>query len=301
MVETVARLQRVHHAYGEVVALDGVSLEIKQGEVLADLGPNGAGKTTAVSLLLGTLAVQSGVADVFGQAPGSQAVRARRGAMLQISGVPETLTVREHIALFRSYYARSLDEQRLLAMAGLEELADRRFGKLSGGQQQRVMFALALAGDPELVFLDEPTTGLDLEARRNLWSEIRQLRGRGRSAVLTTHHLDEADALADRVVVIHRGRVIAEGTPAEIKSQSAGRRISCITGIPLERLSMIPGVASVTRNGQHTEILSSGPEDVLRTLLELDRSLRDLHVSGAGLEDAFIALTQSESEDEEAA
>ncbi|MDJ0654663.1 MAG: ABC transporter ATP-binding protein [Xanthomonadales bacterium] len=297
MAQTIARLEQVRHQYGDVVALDGVSVEIRQGEVLAVLGPNGAGKTTAVSLLLGTLTVQSGVAEVFGQTPGSQAVRARRGAMLQISGVAETLTVREHISLFRSYYARSLGEQRLLSMAGLEELADRRFGKLSGGQQQRVMFALALAGDPELVFLDEPTTGLDLEARRRLWHEIRQLRAMGRSAVLTTHHLEEADALADRVVVIHRGRVIAEGTPAQIKSRSAGRRISCITEIPLERLSMIPGVARAAHNGQHTEILSSAPEEVLRTLLEMDRSLRDLHVSGAGLEDAFIALTQTENEE----
>ena len=294
MSETVARLTGVRHAYGGVVALDGIDLAVWRGEVLAVLGPNGAGKTTAISLLLGSIPVQQGTAQVFGRQPGSQAVRVRRGAMLQISGLPETLTVAEHVDLFRSYYPRPLAADQLLAMAGISDLAQRRFGRLSGGQKQRVMFALALCGDPELVFLDEPTTGLDIEARRRLWDEIRSLKGSGRTAVLTTHYLEEADALADRIVVIHRGRAIAEGTPAQIKARTAGRRIRCITATPVERVRSMAGVVRVERSGQHLEILSTQPEDVVRALLELDAQLSDLTVAGAGLEEAFLALTRDD-------
>ena len=268
----LATMSAVTHRYGDVVALDGLDLEIRAGEVLAVLGPNGAGKTTAIGLLLGTLRAQEG------------------GAMLQVSGVPDTLTVAEHLELFSSYYPAPLPVSRLLAMAGLDELSDRRYGRLSGGQKQRVMFALALAGDPELVFLDEPTTGLDVEARRSLWNEIRELKAAGRTAVLTTHYLEEADALADRIAVIHQGRAIAEGTPAEIKSRAADRRVRCITSVNREDVAALPGVARVEANGQHLEILTARPEELLRTLLELDPDLRDLHVTGAGLEDAFLTL-----------
>ena len=156
---SLATMSAVTHRYGDVVALDGLDLEIRAGEVLAVLGPNGAGKTTAIGLLLGTLLTQDGTVRVFGHEPGASAVRMRRGAMLQISGVPDTLTIAEHVELFSSYYPAPLPVSRLLAMAGLEDLADRRYGRLSGGQKQRVMFALALAGDPELVFLDEPNDG----------------------------------------------------------------------------------------------------------------------------------------------
>ena len=183
--ECVAELAGVHHRYGDVVALDGLDLAVRAGDVLAVLGPNGAGKTTAISLLLGSLSVQRGEVRVFGAEPGAEAVRLRRGAMLQASGVPNTLTVIEHLELFCSYYPTPLPVPRLLAMAGLEDVGARRFQRLSGGQKQRVMFALALAGDPELVFLDEPTTGLDVEARRSLWREIRALKAAGRTAVLT--------------------------------------------------------------------------------------------------------------------
>ena len=288
----LATMSAVTHRYGDVVALDGLGLEIRAGEVLAVLGPNGAGKTTAIGLLLGTLPVQDGMVQVFGREPGASAVRMRRGAMLQVSGVPDTLTVAEHLELFSSYYAAPLPVSRLLTMAGLEALGDRRYGRLSGGQKQRVMFALALAGDPELVFLDEPTTGLDVEARRSLWNEIREMKAAGRTAVLTTHYLEEADALADRIAVIHRGRVVAEGTPAEIKSRSADRRVRCITSVSPAEVAALPGVARVEVGGQHLEILTMRPEDVLRTLLALDPDLRDLHVTGARLEDAFLTLVR---------
>ncbi len=289
----LATMSAVTHRYGDVVALDGLNLEIRAGEVLAVLGPNGAGKTTAIGLLLGTLRVQEGTVRVFGHEPGAGAVRMRRGAMLQVSGVPDTLTIAEHLELFSSYYPAPLPVSRLLAMAGLEELANRRYGRLSGGQKQRVMFALALAGDPELVFLDEPTTGLDVEARRSLWNEIRELKAAGRTAVLTTHYLEEADALADRIAVIHEGRVVAEGTPAEIKSRAADRRVRCITAVNRDEVAALPGVARVEVNGQHLEVLTTQPEELLRTLLALDPDLRDLHVTGARLEDAFLTLVRN--------
>ena len=288
----LATMSAVTHRYGNVVALDRLDLEIRAGEVLAVLGPNGAGKTTAINLLLGTLRAQEGTVEVFGRDPGARAARMRRGAMLQASGVPDTLTVAEHLELFSSYYPAPLPVSRLVEMAGLEDLHDRRYGKLSGGQKQRVMFALALAGDPELVFLDEPTTGLDVEARRSLWNEIRELKAAGRTAVLTTHYLEEADALADRIAVIHRGRVVAEGTSAEIKSRAADRSVRCITSVDAGAVAALPGVARVEVSGQHLEILTSRPEDLLRTLLDLDADLRDLQVSGAGLEDAFLTLVR---------
>ena len=296
----LAALTGVTHRYGDVVALDGLDLEIRRGEVLAVLGPNGAGKTTATGLLLGSLPVQQGAVRVFGRDPGARPVRMRRGAMLQVSGLPDTLTVAENLELFSSYYPAPLPVSKLLAMAGLEELAARRYGRLSGGQKQRVMFALALAGDPELVFLDEPTTGLDVEARRSLWNEIRGLKAAGRTAVLTTHYLEEADALADRIAVIHQGRVVAEGTPAEIKSRTADRRVRCITCVDRDEITSLPGVVRAEVNGRHVEILTARPEDLLRTLLARDPELRDLHVTGAGLEDAFLTLVR-DGESQEAA
>ena len=289
---TVAHLSGVTHRYGAVTALEEVDLEVRRGEVLAVLGPNGAGKTTAIHLLLGSLPVQTGAATVFGRRPDAPGVRARRGAMLQISGVPDTLTVGEHIDLFRAYYPAPLPASRLLAMAGIEGLERRRFGKLSGGQKQRVLFALALCGDPELVFLDEPTAGLDVEVRRGLWEEIRRHRESGRTTVLTTHYLEEADALADRIVVLHHGRVIAEGPPSTIKSRTGARRVRCVTRVTADAVRSVPGVVRSETRGQHLEVLTSRPEALVRELLDRDPDLRDLTVVGAGLEEAFLALTR---------
>ena len=291
----LARLAGVTHRYGEVVALESFDLEVRAGEVLAVLGPNGAGKTTAIRLLLGSLAVQEGQVRVFGGAPGSPPARRRRGAMLQASGVPETLTVREHLELFTAYYPAPLPVERLLALAGLDEIAERRFGGLSGGQKQRLFFALALAGDPELVFLDEPTAGLDLDGRLRLWDEIRRLREAGRAAVLTTHYLEEADALADRVAVVHRGSLIAEGKPAEIETRVAGRVVRCSTRLGEEEAKSLPGVVRVSRRGRRLELLTSEPEAALQRMFALDPDLGDLTVAGAGLEEVFLTLTRDES------
>ncbi|MYF63624.1 MAG: ABC transporter ATP-binding protein [Rhodothermaceae bacterium] len=284
-----ARLSSVTHHYGSVLALDGLDLEVRQGEVLGVLGPNGAGKTTAINLLLGNLRVQQGSVSVFGQDPGALQVRERRGAMLQVSGISGNLTVRENIELFTSYYPAPLAVANLLSMAGLEDLSERRFGKLSGGQKQRVMFALALAGDPELLFLDEPTTGLDVDARHRLWDEIRTLEV---TAVLSTHNLAEVDALADRVIVIHHGQRIADGTPAEIKSHAAGRLVRCVTSTLPNEITQLPGVIQAKVRGRHLEVQTTLPEDLVRNLLARDEELVDLTVEAVDLENAFLSLTK---------
>ena len=193
--------------------------------------------------------------------------------MLQVGRVPETLRVREHIDLFSTYYPKPLPLEEVLAVAGLEKLRDRKFGDLSGGQRQRTLFALAICGDPDLLFLDEPTAGLDVEARRALWEQIRRLIDRGKTVLLTTHYLEEADALADRIAVINKGEIIAEGTPAEIKAQTGGKRIRCITALSLAGLLQIPGVTSAKQDRDAVEIHAREAEPVVRALLARDPSL----------------------------
>jgi ABC-2 type transport system ATP-binding protein len=269
-----------------------VNFQVRAGEVVALLGPNGAGKTTAVKLLLGLLQPNAGKVRVFGGDPTNPENRIRAGAMLQVAKVPETLRVREHIDLFSSYYVSPLPAQEVLAAAGLEKLSDRKFGDLSGGQRQRVLFALAICGDPDLIFLDEPTVGLDVEARRMLWDEIRRMVTRGKTVLLTTHYLQEADALADRVAVINKGEIIAEGTPAEIKAKTAGKRIRCITSLSIGSLRQIQGVTEVKEDREAVEIHAAEAEAVVRELLACDRQLSGLEITTAGLEEAFLALTQ---------
>jgi ABC-2 type transport system ATP-binding protein len=288
----VASLEGVSKNYGRVRALKGVNFDVHTGELIALLGPNGAGKTTVVKLLLGLMPSNAGKVRVFGADPTNPANRTRTGAMLQVGRVPETLRVREHIDLFSSYYRKPLPASDILAAAGLEKIRDRKFAELSGGQKQRVLFALAICGDPDLLFLDEPTVGLDVEARRMLWDEIRQLVDRGKTVVLTTHYLQEADALADRIAVINQGEIIAEGTPADIKAQTSGKKIRCITSLDLSSVRRIPGVIEVKSDREAVEIHTSEAEPVVRELLNRDSSLSGLEVSSAGLEEAFLALTQ---------
>ncbi len=292
---SVARLDRASKRFGPVLALADATLDLARGRVTALLGPNGAGKTTAVRLLLGLSTPTSGTARVLGRDPRDAATRVHIGAMLQVATVPATLRVREHIQLFRSYYPRPLPYERVVEAAGLEGIDGTLFGRLSGGQKQRVLFALAICGDPELLVLDEPTVGLDVEARRLLWQSIRRLRADGRAVLLTTHYLDEADALADRIAVLARGRVVAEGSPAEIKARVPGRRMRVRTALAQEDVAALPGVASAASDGDATEILASSAEDVLRALLARDASLSILEVGGAGLEEAFLALVAAES------
>jgi len=295
---TVASLEGVNKNYGEIRALRNVDFRVRAGEVVALLGPNGAGKTTAVKLLLGLLQPNSGRARVFGGDPTNPENRMRTGAMLQVGRVPETLRVREHIDLFSSYYPNPMPPAEVLAAVGLEKLGDRKFGDLSGGQRQRVLFGLAICGDPDLLFLDEPTVGLDVEARRMLWDEIRRMVTRGKTVLLTTHYLQEADALADRVAVINQGAIIAQGTPSEIKAKTAGKRIRCITTLNLNILRQLPGVTEAKEDREAVEIHAIEAEPVVRELLARDARLSGLEISSAGLEEAFLALTQDHGQDE---
>jgi ABC-2 type transport system ATP-binding protein len=292
----VASLEGVNKSYGDIRALQNFTFTVGRGQIVALLGPNGAGKTTAVKLLLGLIQPDSGKARVFGADPTNPRNRMLVGAMLQVGRVPETLRVQEHIELFSSYYFKPLPIPDVLAVAGLEKVADRKFGDLSGGQRQRTLFALAICGDPNLLFLDEPTVGLDVEARRALWDGIRQLVERGKSVLLTTHYLEEADSLADHIAVINRGSIIAQGTPAEIKAQTSGKRICCKTRMDLRALLHIPGVIDAKQDRDAVEIKVQEAEPVLRTLLARDPSLSGLEVTNAGLEEAFLALVQDNNE-----
>lgn len=290
--EIVASLENVNKNYDSVRALHGVDFQVCAGEVVALLGPNGAGKTTAVKLLLGLMPPNAGKVRVFGQDPVNPENRLKTGAMLQVGRVPETLRVREHIDLFSTYYQNPMPLPQVLAAAGLEKLSNRKFGELSGGEKQRVLFALAICGDPDLLFLDEPTVGLDVEARRLLWDEIRQLVDRGKTVLLTTHYLQEADALANRIAVINQGEIIAEGTPAEIKALTSGKKIRCITSLNASALQQIPGINEIKQDREAVEIHASEAERVVRELLARDPTLSGLEVTSAGLEEAFLALTQ---------
>ena len=288
---TVARLHSVTKRYGPTLALDNFTLELRAGEIVALLGPNGAGKTTAVRLLLGLIAPASGSVRVFGRDPRDSDARIRTGAMLQVGRVPEMLRVREHIDLFRSYYPSPLPTAEIVRAAKLEGLENKMFGKLSGGQKQRALFGLALCGNPDLIFLDEPTVGLDVESRRAMWDRIRELSAAGKTVLLTTHYLEEADSLASRVVVINNGRIVCEGTPAEIRNRVSGRRIRCITQLDPDFLRTLPTVSEVREDREAVVIFAEHPESVVRELLHRDPTLHGLEISAAALEDAFLALT----------
>jgi len=281
--------------YGEIEALTGVTIRIELGEVVAMLGPNGAGKTTSISLLLGLRKPTSGQALLFGLNPNDLHARSRVGVMLQESGVPAMLKVDEIVDLFRSYYPKPMPRERAIAMAGLQDKAGALVKELSGGQRQRLYFALAVCGDPEVLFLDEPTVGMDVEGRRAFIDRIAEFATLGRTIVLTTHYLEEADQLAKRVIVIDRGEVIADATPDEIKSKVAGKRVRFLaSGLTDKDLDGLP-VSATSIEGRTVQLLTNQPELVLRELFRRGLEISDLEVSGADLEDAFVALTTHKS------
>jgi len=249
----VVEIQGARKRYGHVEALRGLDLVVGPGEVVAMLGPNGAGKTTAISLMLGLRRPSAGRVRLFGLDPGHRRARSRCGVMLQESGVPSMLTVRELVDLFRAYYPRPLPTERAITLAGLEDKAGARVGTLSGGQRQRLYFALAVCGDPEVLVLDEPTVGMDVEARHAFLDAIRRLADARRTIVLTTHYLEEADALARRVVVIDHGVVIADATPAEIKARIPSRRVNFRT---------TPGLSATVFDGLPVTVLECAADRV---------------------------------------
>src|SRR5260370_4108639 len=265
--QPIATLTNITKRYGTTDALDGLSLSLRSGEVVALLGPNGAGKSTAVKLLLGLIAPTSGTTRVFGSDPREATTRTRIGAMLQVARVTETLRVREHLDLFRNYYTNPLPVAEILRIAQLQGIEDRFFGQLSGGQKQRVLFVLAICGDPDLIVLDEPTVGMDIEARRALWQQIRSLSAQGKTVLLTTHYLEEADALAHRIIVINKGRAISAATPAEIKRSNGGRTIRCQTRLSREFLESLPSVSNVDVNNGAVVVTTSEAATVVRELL----------------------------------
>jgi ABC-2 type transport system ATP-binding protein len=290
----VARLAGVTHRYGAHIALDGLDLAVHAGEVLALLGANGAGKTTALGLLTGLLRPQQGHVALCGGDPRDAASRRGLGVMLQDARLPETLRVGELVRQFSAAYPDPRPASETLVLAGLEGLAGRAYGALSGGQQRRVQFALAICGRPRIVLVDEPTTGLDVEARRALWAVLRGLRLEGASLVLTTHDLEEADALADRVVVMRAGRAVAEGTPMQLKARSGGTRVRCRTALGLDEVRTLPGVREAHREGERLVLRCGDADAVIRELLRRDPALAELQVVPASLEDSLLELTQNE-------
>jgi ABC-2 type transport system ATP-binding protein len=279
--------------YGEVEALRGVDLAVAPGQALAVLGPNGAGKTTLINLALGLRRPTAGRVRLFGLDPTDRRARSRCGAVLQEVGVSGLLTVGEMVTLFRAYYPAPLPVAEVLARAGLEDRAGVRVAALSAGQRQRLLFALAVCGDPDLLVLDEPTVGLDVQSRRRFLASLRDFAAAGKTIVLTTHYLEEADQVADRVVVIDRGRVVADGPPTAIKARVAARRVSFRTPCALgpDVLAGLP-VRDAVRTDHRVTLLTSEPEAVLAALFQRGVAMTDLEVAGATLEEALLALTR---------
>jgi ABC-2 type transport system ATP-binding protein len=288
----VIELQGVTKRYGAVQALRGIDLTVQPGEIVGFLGPNGAGKTTAINIMLGLRSATSGMARVFGKAPTDPAVKARAGVMLQESGVPGSLRVDELVRLFQSYYPYTLPTDEIISRAGLQDKRRALLAKLSGGQKQRLYFALALAGDPDLLFLDEPTVGMDVETRMSFWEQVRGFAAAGKTILFSTHYLEEADALASRIVVINKGQIIAQGTPQQIKSLTTDTQIRMRTNLPVQQLQAYSGVHRVTTKNGHIIIATTEPEVFLRRVFREDWQVTDLQVQQADLETAFLNLTE---------
>jgi ABC-2 type transport system ATP-binding protein len=290
--ECLAELSAVSKRYGKLVALDGLDLQVRRGELFAVLGPNGAGKTTAISLLLGLQQPDAGSARLFGQSPLRIEARRKVGVMMQEAALAAELRVREQIDLVASYYPDPMTPAAAMQMTHTESLAARPYGKLSGGQKRQVQFAMAICGRPKLLFLDEPTAGLDVQAREIMWTTLRRLVSEGSSIVLTTHYLEEAEALADRVAVLAKGRMIASGSVNEMRAIVVRKRISCSTSLSVEQLRSWAEVETATRDHHGLQITASNAEAVVRRLLAADEDLQDLEVRRAGLAEAFTELTQ---------
>jgi ABC-2 type transport system ATP-binding protein len=292
MTETVVKFESVTRRFGAVQAVDGLDLTIGRGQTVALLGANGAGKSTTISLLLGLLAPHAGQVHVLGETPERAVAAGRVGAMLQEGGLMPGVTVRGLVELACRIYPGSRTPASVLAEAGLCGITGRRVDRLSGGQTQRLRFALAIAGNPELLVLDEPTAAMDVASRRTFWDNIRAYAAGGRTVLFATHYLEEADSIADRIVVIAAGRVVRDGTPTEIKAAAGGRTVRFTlgedTGAGLDRL---PGVTAVEIHDQMAALRTDDAEATVRALFAGRDRVRDIEVTGAELEDAVLALT----------
>lgn len=289
-IKTIANLIGISKHYAKHLALHHIDLNINPNEVLSILGPNGAGKTTLIKLLLGRLKPNNGQIKVFDQPAGSLAAKQHVGVMMQVANLPETLKVKEHIRLFQSYYAQPMAYQQVIEYAQLQGIENQLAGALSGGQKQRLLFAMAICGAPKLLILDEPSVGLDIEARRHMWQAITELKNQGTSVLLTTHYLEEADNLSDRIVMLNQGKIIAQGTVAQIKNQVASKVIRFTSNTSIDQLQDIEAVCQIKTQGKYYELQSSNPVNTLKGLFQKLNHIDDLTISGAALEDAFINL-----------
>ena len=295
------RLTDLHKSFGDVTAVDGIDLTIRPGEVVALLGPNGAGKTTTIDMILGLSRPTSGDARVFGMTPRQAVDRGLVAAVMQTAGLLPDITVRETVELTASLFSHRTDAEEAMRRAGVTDFASRIVKKCSGGQQQRLRFAMALVSDPALLILDEPTTGMDVEGRRSFWEAIHADAERGRTIVFATHYLEEADAFADRIVLMRHGRIIADGTAAEIRASVSGRSLrATLTCTPEQLHSALTDLQ--TRGRVHdieilgnTLTLSSTDTDAVAALLLGDHLAKDLEITSRGLEDAFVALTSDDT------
>jgi len=294
-MKPVIQLDRVSKLFKGKTAVEDLSLTIDEGSVIALLGPNGAGKTTTVSMMLGLQQPTSGAIRLLGGSPQDREVRNRLGAMLQEVNVIDGLKAEETIGLFRSYYTNPLPLETLLKVSGLEAERSKMASALSGGQKRRLNFALALAGDPAVLFLDEPTVGMDVTSRQLFWDTVRAMAGSGRTIILTTHYLEEADAIADRVIVMNKGKLIADGTPTEIKA-STNRRMVSFTASPQvskEEVELLPGVIQAEWTGNRVKLWSGDTDRILWAIVESGLDVKDIEVYSGGLEDAFQSLVRS--------
>ncbi|MCG5464094.1 ABC transporter ATP-binding protein [Micromonospora sp. MED01] len=281
--------------FGAVTAVDGLSLRVQPGEVVAFLGPNGAGKTTTIDMLLGLSRPDTGTVRVLGGTPDDAVARGRVAAVLQTGGLLKDLTVGETVRMTAHFYRHTRPAAEVLERAGITDIADRVVGRCSGGQQQRLRFALALLPDPDLMVLDEPTTGMDVEGRRDFWQALRRDARRGRTVIFATHYLDEADAYADRIVLVRQGRIVADGTTAEIKNLAAGRTVrATLPGADQAALAALPGVDAVEVRGDSVLVRTGDSDAVARHLLTRTAA-RDVEITSRNLEDAFLALTTAQT------
>jgi ABC-2 type transport system ATP-binding protein len=277
---------------GPVHAVRGVDFSIAPGETVALLGPNGAGKTTTIDMMLGLLPPDSGTVSVFGMTPEDAIKAGAVGGMLQTGGVIQYLTVRELITMVASLYPKPLGVDEVIALTGVGDLANRKTNKLSGGQTQRLRFAIALVSNPDLLVLDEPTVALDVEARREFWTTMRAFVSRGKTVVFATHYLEEADAYADRIILMANGRIVADGPATEIKAAVGTRTIrATLPQADLAAIAALPGVTNVDKRGAAVVINCSDSDAALRALLAAFPQAHDIEVTGAGLEEAFLQLT----------
>jgi ABC-2 type transport system ATP-binding protein len=284
-------MSEVRKSFGRVRAVDGVSLDLKQGEIAALLGPNGAGKTTTIDMILGLGPPDKGAVSVFGMSPASAVARGLVAAVMQSGGLLKDFTVRETVRLTSTLFADTTPVDEVLRRAGIEDIGDRLVGKCSGGQQQRLRFALALLPDPALMVLDEPTAGMDVEGRRDFWAAIRSDAQEGRTILFATHYLEEADAYADRIILLRKGKIVADGTAAEIKNLSSGRSVRAhLPGGSEATLRQLPGVLSVEIRGDRVIVQTTDSDALARHLLNTTEA-RDIEIVSHNLEDAFLNLT----------